>query len=251
MAIMEILSANLLNTTSMVAVDSAVALAKNLFDRNTSLKYTTSGYNSATTTDIRISFTAATIISHVLLQNHNLKTFSIFYDLTTTNQLFSTTTNSITNSYISFNTTTVNAITLRATETFPTSVEKFVGELVIANRKLVFERAPNFKDYNPSTERPRQMVHTLADGGVKVYNVRDKFKGMFAWQYITTSFRDGLKSVFDAGTSFYFVSTPTTTVWDGEAFECDWIGNFNFNQSANDASVGWGGKILIQQTSGA
>ena len=250
MATQEILSKNLLNNTSQVAVDSNTATTKKLFDRNTSLRYITSGYNSATVTNITISFTAATVISHVLLQNHNLATFSIFYDGTTTNQLFSTTANAISNTYIGFSSVTVSSITLRATTTFPTSVEKYVGELVIAERRLVFERNPSFKGFTPELI-PKQIVHNMPDGGVSVYWIRDKFQAKIGWQFITSGFKENLRDIFESHTAFYFLAKPTTTSWDGRAYECSWIGPFNFKPSTNEEQQGFGGDFLVRQTYGA
>ncbi len=76
MSLMEFLGKNLLNTTTMIAVDSNTALTSFLFNRNISTKYTSSGYNSITATVITITFDNPTILSNVLIQNHNLKNFS-------------------------------------------------------------------------------------------------------------------------------------------------------------------------------
>ena len=148
MAIMEFLLQNKVNTTTMIGVDSNTGTTRYLFDRNIGLGYTSSGYNSTTAATITYSFTAATVLSTLLIQNHNLKEFSVYYNGTTTNSLFSTTTNSITSTYISFSSITVSSIHLRAINTIAGSVEKKVGEMVATERKLLFERNPSFNDFD-------------------------------------------------------------------------------------------------------
>ena len=78
MALMDFLSANILDTTTMVMIDSGTITVKFLFDRNTSTKYSTDGYNSDTSSVISIVLNETTSVSHILLLNHNLKKFSLF-----------------------------------------------------------------------------------------------------------------------------------------------------------------------------
>lgn len=247
MAVMEFLNKNLLNTTSIISVDSSTATAQYLFNRNTELGYTSSGYNSTTSTIISVSFSAATILSHVLIQNHNLKDFSVYYNGTTTNSIFSATTNSATSSYIGFSSVTVSSIQLKMNNTISGGQEKRVGELVLTNRLLVFERNPTIADYNPMIFR-KQIIHDMPDGGNIIFKIRDKFRTKLSWKYVTEDFINNLYDIFTGLNSFYFASKPTTTSWDGQAYEVLWVGDFDFRESGNAPDVGFSGSINLNQT---
>lgn len=248
MALMEFLGQNKLNTTSMVAVDSGTASVENLFDRNTSFQHITIGYPGTSVTTIAISMSSA-VISHVLLRNHNLKNFSIYYDGTTTNSLFSTTTNSATATYLAFASITVSSIHVRMVEAMD-SLEKHIGEILVAERKLVFERNPTINSYAPETYR-KQVVHAMPDGGTTVFNIRDKFRAKLAWEYVTVDFRDDLMALYRTGEVLNFLTAPTATGWNGEAFEVAWLDKFDFRYSSNVQEAGFSGSILLQQTPSA
>lgn len=247
MALMEFLGQNKINTTSMIAVESDTAGSESLFDRNLNFGYISLGFLGTATTTISISFTAATVISHVIIQNHNLISFSVFYDGTTTNALFATTTNSATSSYISFASVTVSSIQLRMVSSNTTTAEKFVGELIVAERKLVMERNPTINSYEPITVR-KQVVHQMPDGGTTVFNIQNKFRGTLSWDYVSEDFRDALMAIYRTGEVFNFLTGPTTTAWNGEIFEVLWMDKFDFKFSSNVKEVGYSGRILLQQT---
>lgn len=251
MAVQEMLGQNLVNTTSIISVQSNTATADNLFDRNPDLKYTSSGYDTSTATVLTFSFSSSVVVSTLLLQNHNFQNFRIFYDGVTANSLHATTTNSATNTYIDFASVTVASISIQVDTVFTAGGgEKSIGEFVVANKRLEFERNPSFRDFVPELA-PKQIVHNMPDGGVSVYWIRDKYQASIGWQFITPTFKDQLEGIFTAHLPFYFVPKPTTTAWDGRAYECSWIGNFGFRPSSNDEVQGYGGKFVIRQTYGA
>lgn len=247
MALQEFLSTNKLNTTTQLSVGSNTGTAAYLFNRYHKLGYVTSGFNSTSATVISVSFTAATVITNVMLQNHNLKDFRVYYDGVTANSLLATTTNSATSTYLTFSSITVSSIQVQMNNTIQGSVEKRVGELVIAERKLQFERNPSIVDFEPIYKR-KQVVHEMPDGGAVVFNIRDKYQAKLGWKFITSTFRDSLFTLFDSQVSLYYVPKPTTTSWDGQAFEVNWIGDFNFKPSSNVETSGYSGNLLIRQT---
>ena len=87
MAVMQFLNYNYINTTTLFVVDSGTASVSYLIDRNKKLTYSTSGYTSDTSSIISVEFSSSTIISHILIQNHNLKDFRLFYDSVTANSI--------------------------------------------------------------------------------------------------------------------------------------------------------------------
>jgi len=249
MAVMEFLKANYLNTTTMVKVDSNTALTKYLFNRNPDLGYTTDGYNSNTSATISIEFGSTMPVSNILIQNHNLKKFSLFYDSNTANAIASFTTNSDNSIYLSFSTIQATSIQLQMDETISGNAEKSVGELILSERKLAFDVNPSQSLFNPIIMR-KQIVHNMPDGGVVTYNIKDKYQAKIGLRYISTSFYNKLLSVFEDAEPMYFVPFPTATSWDGKAYEVVWVDKFDF-KFADNAKNTYSGNILIKETPSA
>lgn len=251
MALMEFLHENLINTTTQFKVDSNTGSVQNLFDKNISKRYNTSGYNSDTSTNISIEFGSNTVIDHIILQNHNLKGFRAFYNSVTANSLFTITQNSATSTYHSFNTTTVTSVQLQIDTTQTGSTEKSLGEFMVTRRDVVaFERNPSVENFDPTIAR-KQIKVEMPDGGIQLYNIKDKYKAKLKFKYITESFRDNLLSVYTTALPFIFVPFPTATGWSGAASEVVWTGPFDFNYSDNAKSQGYEGQIVLEQTPSA
>lgn len=245
MAIQEFLTANIVNTTTQIAVNSGTGTAAYLFNRNTRLGYVSSGYTGATSTTITLSFTSAVVISTIMLQNHNLKDFTIYRDGTTTT-LTAVASNSATSTYLNFSSVTVSSLAFVITGAM-TSAERRIGELIVTERKLQFERNPSINDFDPKLMR-KQVIHEMPDGGITLFNIKDKYQAKIGWRFITSTFKDNLFTVFDAKLPLTFVPKPTTTGWDGFAYEVNWVGDFNFKPSTNVESSGYSGNFWIKQT---
>lgn len=252
MAVMEFLSRNLFNTTTEITVQSNTNATQYLFDRHHELKYITVGYTTNTSTQITINFGTNTVISHLLLINHNLKDFTAYYNNTTTNLFtpnINVSGNSQTSSYLAFNSVTVTAVTLNITGAMTVDTERAIGELVLANRQLQFARNPNIGDFKPTLFR-KQVKHEMPDGGISLYNIRDKYKANIGFKFISDAFRNNLYTIFTTYQPFYFLPYPTTTSWDGISYEVVWTGEFNFNYADNVKSNGWNGEIMLEQSAG-
>jgi len=245
MAVMEFLKKNILNTTTMIKVDSATSLTKYLFDRNVGMPYETSGYNSDTSTIISIEFGSTTPVSHILLQNHNLKQFRLFYDSLTANSISIFTTNSDTSNYLAFSTIQAASIQLQMDNTIAGAVEKSVGEFVLSERKLAFDVNPTQSLFKPIIMR-KQIVHNMPDGGTVVYNIKDKYQAKIGLRYITTAFYNSLFDVYEDAEVMRFVPFPTSTGWDGKGYEVVWPGKFDFT-FADNAKKTYSGNILIKE----
>lgn len=247
MAEMEFLKTNILDTTTMLTIDSGTGTSQYLFNRNTKLGYSSVGYNSTTATTIIVTFNSTTPVSHILLQGHNLKQFELFYDTQTAGHtLASYTTNSETSTYISFSTVSAANIQLKMTDTIQGSVEKNVGEFIITERQMVFTRNPNAALYNPFIDR-KQIEHEMPDGGTILFNVKDKFKAKIGLRYISTSFYNSLLSIYEDADALYFVPFPTTTSWNGKAYHVVWRGGFDFKFVDNVKNY-YSGNILLKET---
>lgn len=248
MAVMEFLGKNLYDTTTSLIMNSNTDGAQYLFDKNPTLGYSSVGLGTdGTSAVISVLLPSNTVISHVVMQGHNIKSMRIYYNSVTANSILATTTNSGSSTYLSFASVTCNSIDFQLYATITPSQEKSVGELIVSNRQVQFERNPGFKDYAPTIFR-KQIRHEMPDGGVVQYNVKDKFRASLKWRFITDTFRNQLLSVFSTAQPFVFVPFPTTTGWDGIAYEVVWSKNFDFTYANNVKSAGWMGSIEMEQT---
>jgi len=251
MANMEFYKENHADTTTILVVDSATGLVDYLIDRNVNTKYITDGYDSTTSAVISVEFASPTVLSNVFLQNHNLKQFRMFYNSTTASVFSSDinlTTNSNTSSFFSFDSVTVNSIQLQMDDTIEGSAEKEIGQIVVTESELQFERNPTSKSFKPTIDRT-QVRHVMADGGIALHNIRDKYKVKIKFAYITSTFYDSLLDLYSDGSPMYYVPFPTTTTWDGGAYEVVWSKDFNFTYSSNNKPAGYSGDILLEETS--
>ena len=259
---MELLSANLINTTTQLVVQSNSALASNIFNPDRILQYVSDGYNNdATTTTIRINFDETTAVDRIAILNHNLKGFQFYYNGATANAISLTgagvgytgtanfSTNSSTSHYLTFaSPINCTSLSIDLKTTIVANAEKAIGQLVLSAQELDFTRIPNAAGYQPTLD-PKQIVHQLSDGGTRLHVVRDKWRAKIKLSQIDTTFRNQLKNIYDQHTAFVFVPFPTATAWDEVMFECLWIGPFNFYRfSDNAANVGFSGDIDLRET---
>lgn len=253
MANMEFLKQSFIQTTSSFNNSTGSGTLSFLFDNNKKTQYSTVGHDGDTTTVITFSFAAATVVSNMALLNHNLQAVRVFYDGVTANTFVPDPTvpiDSVTSTYMSFASQTVNSITLQFGSTVAGNEEFAIGEWIISERQLQFERNPSTKDFTPAVKRTK-VIHKMPDGGVKLYNVQDKFKADLKWKFITTSFRDGLRTAYDNADPLIFIPFPTTSAWDGDAFETVWTNDFDFKNSDNAKTQGFEGKIRLEETPSA
>ena len=76
---LEFLNKNLLDTTTAMSVTTGTSTAGHLFNRYISKQYQSSGDNNdATGTTIDIIFNATTSVNRIVLQNMNLKDFTVY-----------------------------------------------------------------------------------------------------------------------------------------------------------------------------
>ena len=255
---MELLEPNLVNTTTQITVGSNTALAANLFNPDRVLQYFTDGFASdATTASVTIAFDATQTISRIALLEHNLESFNLYYNGATANTIAitgpTTVANFVSNAasdlFLQLSTPiNCTSLTLDLRTTITANAEKAIGLLVLTAVELDFARIPNASGYVPSLD-PKQITHTLSDGGVRVHSVRDKWKAKVKLGNITEDFRDDLRAVYDQHSPFIFVPFGTYTGWDGILFESVWVGAFDFYRFSDNApDVGFSGTIDLRET---
>ena len=230
----------------MVSVNAGSSTVRYLFDGNTGLKF----ISSLSLTTLNFSFSTATILTHILIQNHNIDEMYVYYNNTTSNCLFMTCSNTAKNILISFNSLTVSSIQITLARTMGFASQQKIGEISLCEKKLSLTSLPAIRDFDSKLDR-HQIVHEMPDGGQSVYNIRDNYIAKLRYKFISSSFKDSLQTIYDGGSSFYFVQKPTDTSWDGRAFEVDWVGAFDFEPSINVESPGWTGTLNLKQTSRA
>lgn len=242
----------------MLTVNSNTGTAANLFTRDPFYQYYSDGLNNdATTASITVTFSATTSVSRIALLDTNFKQFRMFYNgatanafslqnADTTTSIYST--NTDTNKYFKFATLAVSSITIEATTTQTANQEKLLGLLVVSDLNLALTKIPSAQQYKPKRV-PKQVVHRLSDGGVRINTVRRKFETSFSLDYIDETEKDLLYDLWSQDAPFNFVALGTATGWSGILYECVWDGNFDFDEySDNAASSGFGGKISLKET---
>lgn len=252
MARMEFLKQNLIETTTSFTCDAGqTGTLSYLFDRNKALGFTSSDKATSTANPVlTYVFSPAKVISNVLLQNHNLKQFRVFYNSATANSLAVVSANSQTSTYLNFSSITVSSISIQMDDTITPSVEKKIGEWIVTEKRLQFERNPAHNDFEPITAR-KKIRHEMPDGGIAHFNISNKFKAKLKWKFVTDSFAASLKSVYEDALPFYFTPFPTTTGWDGIAHEVLWDNDYDFSNDENSRTQGQGGEIRLWETSNA
>lgn len=245
MANMELLSENLLATTTAVTVSNGSGTVEYLFDRNAELGYISDTYVTGTSYLFSVTLTGQ-VLSHLLLQTHNLKNFRVFYDGVTANSLAIVTSNSATNYYLNFASTTMNSIHIQVDSINGSDIE--IGELIIAERKCQFTYNPPTDNYTPELEKVR-VSHEMPDGGITTFEVSDKLKNTIKLRHAPTADYNCLLNIYKDGTPLIYVPFPTTTAWDGVAHEVLWTNKFNFKHSDNAKSTGYDGEIVLEETS--
>jgi len=260
----EICKQNYLNTTTLVAVESGASTVDALFDRNSTSQYQSSGLNDDTSgMTMTVEFTSSRNINRIVLQNINLKAFTVYYNSNTANTFTLTSTadtntsawaqNSDTSLYLAFSTQACTSIGIVATSTIDANEEKKIGQLWCLEKKMSFERNPDAKSYKPQRER-KEYVHEMAGGGWSQYIIDEYFTADIKLKYRSLSETTQFLDVYDDRIPFVFIPFPTSSNWQAteyaQIYECIWQGDYDFLQpSANNfLDVGFSGTVKLRET---
>jgi len=246
-----------MNTTTSLAVNSNTTTAENVFSRDETFQYSSSGFNNdLTQTTMVISFANTIPVSRIALIGFNFQSFRIYRDGDTTSTLALTTgptsasnwsSNSETSMYLSFTTIQAQTISIDILSTQVANSEKAIGYLYLADTRIVFPRIPSAPDYKP-LHKAKQVIHRLSDGSSRIHEIDRKFSAKIKFKFIEESFRDNLFDVFKDQGEFGFVAFETATAWDQVFFPVIWPGNFDFFKfSENAPNSGFSGNIRIEE----
>ena len=255
MANMEFLRANLLNTTTMIRASTGTGTFAYAFNRNNDLSYSTVGHTTNTSTLISIEFQGPTVISQLLLLNHNLRQFRAFYNSTTASVFstdINTTTNSQSSSYFAFNSVTVNSVQIQMDRAMTADIERRIGELIVTERRLRWEVNASHQNFKPSIKRAR-VIHTMPDGGKAVFNIANKYQAKVKLEFISSTFTSNLETVWNEAQALVFVPYPTIgSDWNGVAPETVFASeNFDFTYAENSKTQGYTGDFELAETPSA
>jgi hypothetical protein len=254
---MEFIKANYIDTTTQYTIESGTLSAANILLRDITRQWISDGSNDdATTTSVTFTLDATLAVSRLAIMGVNLKSFTVFYDGVTANTFVLTTadttasdwsTNSNTSMYLFCTTASVSTITIDMKTTFAANDEKALGYFVASDLEVDFERIPNAKGYKPKISS-KEVIHKLSDGGQKVNVIARKQSADLKIKYIPQTFRDSLKTLFDARREFIFTAFGTSTGWDEMFFPTSWQGSFDFFKYSNEnPSAGFEGVIKLRE----
>lgn len=267
MANMQFYYGNLINTLTMVTVSVleggegiGTGTLKNLFDRDETSLYRTAGLNSDNTnTTIDIKFASATNITTIIYQNMNARYLFAAYNSNAANKFSLTVSTEGTQTshwnnfptysyaYLDFATIAVNSVRIITGTTHPANEEKEIGELWILNRCLTFGHNPSARQYKTNFYR-KEYVHQMSDGGTEPYILADRYKADIKRTYVSENEKDILEDIHDLYSDIVFVPAPTANSWDGEIWQVNWIGDFDFdNYTDNYRDNGFSGNIKLRE----
>lgn len=254
----EFIKSNLYNTTTSIVVNSNTDTAQYLFDPDISFQYSSNNLNvDLTIATVRINFSQTTTVSRIAILNHNLERYTVFYDGVTANTfallngdtsatIYSS--NASTYQYLRVTPQACTSVSIDMYSTIVANSEKAIGFLVLSDTDVTFPRLPSSKGYDIKID-PHDVKHTLSDGGVRIQTIGDKKMLKISYDYLSSSFRDTLKTFYDKHSEFIVCPLGTSTGWDGILFPCIWEGPFEFYKfSDNASSSGHTGKINLLET---
>ncbi len=213
--------------------------------------------NDLTTTSIVINFDSTTTVSRIGLLGINWKEFDVFYNGSTASTISLSnadttacnySSNSDTSKYFKFSAINATSLSFEIKSTIVANSEKLLSFLHVSDIYFEFGRVPSSNSYKPVLT-PKQIVHTMGDGGTKVHNIARKQATDVGFKYLTFDQKNELKTIFDLQGLFSFAPFGTASGWDGILYEANWIGAFDFEKYSDNASVaGFTGNIKLRET---
>lgn len=254
---MEFLTQTFCETTTQLSVNSNTLTMENLLNPDVTRQWVSASYaDDSLTSTITVTFGSTQSVDRIAILETNAKEFNIFYNGVTANAFTITnpttttqfTGNTSENLYFICSTAACTSVTFDIKKTMVANSEKAVGYIYIGANELTFEKVPSANNYTPLKD-PKEIIHEMSDGGSRRQVVASKWSTKIKLQYISQSFRDDLKAVYEAFSPRVFVPFGTGTGWDGILFEANWIGNFDFYKYSDNATVsGFSGSIELKQT---
>ncbi len=248
---MRFLQNNVISTGTEFTSTSGSGTHPNLVDRKINTKWTTSGENSdANTATISWVAPSSTIVSSLLLQNHNFKDFRVvFNSVSTFTPNLSVTGNAFSNTYYKFASQSVNSIDIIIEDTIVADQEKTLAQIIVSNEKIEFDTNPEFNRYRPSFFK-KGVEQELSDGGIVSIFLSSKFRADINLGFINSSTYDSLTKIYNEHKDFVFCPFPVDTFtsnWNGQAFAVNWTGDLIIDSLSDNTLNGYTGIINLRE----
>lgn len=183
----------------------------------------------------------------LMIQNTNIKSGYISVGNGVSSSVLDITNSADGNIYFSFDELTVQSLAI-SIYSVTSGDDLNIGEIVLLNKQCEFSQSPNYLNYQPVITGWRE-EKTLTDGGSLTYNRDKKFQAQFHLDMVSDTQRQEIKDMYESIGSFYFAPYPTSSAWGGEAYEVNFIGDYNLDAPArNDTAVPlFRGDIIIKE----
>lgn len=123
-----------------------------------------------------------------------------------------------------------------------------IGQMIVASKQYELTRNPNFSAYEPKLIGLR-IEKEMADKGTVTYKADEKFQARIGLSHVSQTVADTIKDMYRTLGAYLFVPWATTAVWDGEAYEVNMAGDYNFKHDSNDLTIPYYmGDIVIKET---
>jgi hypothetical protein len=185
-------------------------------------------------------------VSAIFLQNHNFTKFYIQVNSVTV--LDNTAGQTDTNTFCAIATTAATNVVIYVQSSATANLRK-IGQFFCGDIQFALPRNPAFADYKPALSGLR-IDKTMADGGLVTYKIAETFNAGITLNWMPETAKQQLYSWWQSNAKFEFAPFPTTTAWDGSAWEVNWQGDFKFLQpAANNRSLPYyQGEFAISET---
>lgn len=169
------------------------------------------------------------------------------------------------NLIVRFDSIAANTVELYFYAPAPSYALVMLSEIYVLEEIYSLPRNPNFTGYKPKLSGLRDPL-VLADDGIITYQMKEKFSADIDVNYAPQSVTAELSKLYvgkykDVGqtitnysfSSYCFCPYPTTGAtaeWDGDIWEVEWIGNYEFLQPAINDRVTplYSGKMRLRET---
>lgn len=256
---MEFIKENYVSTITSITYATGTLTVANLINPDYTFQWLSDGFNDdSLPTELVFSFDETMTVSRIMIKEHNLKQFRLYYNGVTANAFAMTTTAMTTTSIFNANTDTAHyftvdpvdctSVTLQMDKTSVANSEKALGYIYISDSLLTFSRIPNHQGWKPKVKQ-NNVMHKLSDGSFRNHKINKKFSAQIKLSNITKAFRDNLETIYDRLTPYAFCAFETSTAWDEMFYGCIWSGDFDFYQLGDTAiDAGYDGIIRIAES---
>lgn len=256
---MEFLKKNYIDTTTSIVVNSNTGTVANIMDRDLTYQYASDGLNDDTTiATFRIDFQETLSVSRIAIMGTNVKAMNIFYDLVTANTFSFTSTsdtstsqwtnNSESSMFLYAAAVNCTSVSFDLKTTQEANANKAIGYLLVTDKHITFDRIPNAFNYSPVLN-PKNVIHRLSDGGTRVQTLDEKRSLRMGFNFIDTTFKNKLKTVYDLHDEVVFTAFGTSSGWDEVIFPCAWTNGFEFDRFSDNAKEsGYSGSIELKES---